>query len=296
MKVSIITPTLNIDEFLNNSIDCVRKQNYKDFIEHIIIIDSEISNLPVSIKRKGYNLIFFSNQGNKGPSNARNLGLDKCTGEVIFFLDSDDLWPYDYLSKIMDIYKSNSNIFSISTIGYQFTNLNKLFKIKYSNSLISEGYINSSKIAWNAIGCPSGFSYRSTDEIKDLRFFSSARYFEDYLFYLNLHFKYDKNIYRTTQTNYWYRKSICQATYKPILYNVEDSKNAILNILYKVEALQKSKYLTITNIQLNRLTRKFANKNVLFITLLLCLYAPSYFISIFGKFIFQIKNTLILKN
>ncbi|MGP4079216.1 bifunctional glycosyltransferase/CDP-glycerol:glycerophosphate glycerophosphotransferase [Pseudalkalibacillus sp. R45] len=91
-KVSIIIPIYNTEEFLDECIYSIIKQKYENF-ELLLINDgsglsctnkiNEIAKIDARIK-------VFHQEERKGVGVARNLGLDKATGDYIYFMDSDD--------------------------------------------------------------------------------------------------------------------------------------------------------------------------------------------------------------
>lgn len=99
--VSIITPVFNRQEFLDECVQSILNQSYKNW-ELILIDDCStdasvkmIKNYVASDKRiKAY---FFNK--NVGAGVARNKGIEISTGRFIAFLDSDDYWHKEKLNK-----------------------------------------------------------------------------------------------------------------------------------------------------------------------------------------------------
>jgi len=88
--VSIITPVYNGSEYLENLIQSVLNQTYPN-IEHIIIDDgSQDNEATVSILRKHSRLRWWS-QSNKGQYATMNDGLSAARGQIICFVNADDL-------------------------------------------------------------------------------------------------------------------------------------------------------------------------------------------------------------
>lgn len=96
-KVSIIIPAYNAEATLNRCIDSVLSQNYLN-IEIIIVDDGSTDNTFDIAKNYSSNVSFYS-QSNKGACAARNLGVMKCTGYYVKFLDSDDFLSPESISK-----------------------------------------------------------------------------------------------------------------------------------------------------------------------------------------------------
>lgn len=91
MKISIVIPVYNSQKYLERCLDSVLMQTYKD-LEVILINDGSIddSKQICDFYSSIDNRINVRHTPNKGVSSARNLGLSLCTGEYIYFLDSDD--------------------------------------------------------------------------------------------------------------------------------------------------------------------------------------------------------------
>lgn len=90
--VSIITPSFNQGDFIADNILCIRNQMYKN-IEHIIIDGSSTDDtLEVLKKYEGsYNMRWVSEPDN-GMYEAVNKGLKMSKGEILAYLNSDDLY------------------------------------------------------------------------------------------------------------------------------------------------------------------------------------------------------------
>ena len=90
-KVSVIIPIYNVEKYLRECLDSVVGQTLQD-IEIICIDDGSTDNSAriVAEYMERYDNIKLIRQENRGPSCARNAGLDIATGEYVYFLDSDD--------------------------------------------------------------------------------------------------------------------------------------------------------------------------------------------------------------
>lgn len=111
--ISIIIPTYNRSGFLREAIDSVLKQTWKDF-ELIIVDDGSTDNTQELLSNYTGKISLISTE-HKGPSAARNRGIQTAQGEYITFLDSDDIWKPDKLKKQMDFFKNNPHIFICQT-------------------------------------------------------------------------------------------------------------------------------------------------------------------------------------
>jgi len=88
--VSVVIPTYNRADTLSRTLDSVLEQTYRH-IELIVVDDGSTDSTAEMIKK--YNdQIQYSYQENAGPSAARNRGIAEARGDLVTFLDSDDLW------------------------------------------------------------------------------------------------------------------------------------------------------------------------------------------------------------
>lgn len=112
MKISIVTPNYNYEQFIGQTIESVVTQDY-DNIEHIIVDDGSTDNSVVIIKdyQKRYpEKIKLIQQENKGQTNAINNALKNVTGDIINWINSDDTFCPNVFFEIMNIFKNNNSI------------------------------------------------------------------------------------------------------------------------------------------------------------------------------------------
>lgn len=91
MRFSIIIPVYNVEKYISKCIESVKGQTLTDF-ECLIIDDgTKDKSIEKAIEVIGNDERFkIYHKANGGLSDARNYGIDKATGEYLFFLDSDD--------------------------------------------------------------------------------------------------------------------------------------------------------------------------------------------------------------
>ena len=101
MKISIITICYNSESTINATLKSVKNQTYSD-IEHIII-DGKSQDETVNICKQFQHIFKIISETDKGVYDAFNKGLKIATGEVIGFLNSDDIFfDNDVLQSIAD--------------------------------------------------------------------------------------------------------------------------------------------------------------------------------------------------
>lgn len=90
MRVSVVIPTYNRPEFVREAIASVLRQDYPDV--ELVVVDDGSSDGTAAVVREFGTAVRYLWQENRGVSAARNRGAAACTGDLIAFLDSDDLW------------------------------------------------------------------------------------------------------------------------------------------------------------------------------------------------------------
>lgn len=137
--VSIIIPAYNCENTIERCLRSIINQNYKD-IEILLINDgSTDSTYKICCDYKNLDSrIRLFNQRNLGPSTARNLGLDMCSGEYVFFVDADDYIDDCVIATMVknskkynaDIVASNIRVCFDEKIIYPFSTKKDLFYSK----------------------------------------------------------------------------------------------------------------------------------------------------------------------
>ena len=89
-KVSIITPSYNQGHFLEETIQSVLNQDYPN-IEYIIIDGGSSDNSPEIIQRFADRLAYWQSKPDKGQTDAINQGFARASGDVLAWLNSDDI-------------------------------------------------------------------------------------------------------------------------------------------------------------------------------------------------------------
>lgn len=114
--VSIITPVYNAEKFLHDTINSVLEQDYKNW-EMILVDDCSKDNSEKIIREYEKNdkrIKYIKLEKNVGAAKTRNLALEKAKGRYIAFLDSDDVWKKNKLSKQIKFMEDRD-------IGFSFT-------------------------------------------------------------------------------------------------------------------------------------------------------------------------------
>lgn len=129
-KISIIVPVYNAENYLENCLNSLINQTYKNI--QIILVDDGSCDRSYSIcqlyanKDKRIDLI---KQKNSGVSSARNKGLSKANGDYVIFVDSDDFCSQDMCEIIIN---------EISNNDFLIYGLSKVYKDKETLLLFDE--------------------------------------------------------------------------------------------------------------------------------------------------------------
>lgn len=121
-KVSIVVPVYNAEDCISDTIMSVLKQSYTDF--ELLLVDDSSTDKSCSIM-EGFlsdNVRILDNTEAKGAAGARNTGIKNAAGRYIAFLDADDLWIPDKLSKQIAFMENMGAAFSFT--GYEFADEN----------------------------------------------------------------------------------------------------------------------------------------------------------------------------
>ena len=147
MKLSIIIPVYNVEQYLRQCVESVLAQTYQDL--EIILVDDgstdgsgkiadEICSTPNSLIVSSSHRLKCIHKPNGGLSDARNAGLRVATGEYVAFLDSDDVYllndgleqlmalaqaeqPDVLLFQAVDVYPNHQSVRKAYDVDYMAT-------------------------------------------------------------------------------------------------------------------------------------------------------------------------------
>lgn len=104
MKISVVTPSLNQGQFINDTIASVQDQNYPDF-EHIIIDGGSTDNTIEILE--SYNHLKWISEKDNGQADAINKGFKMASGEIIAWLNSDDYYDANIFKTVVSYFELN---------------------------------------------------------------------------------------------------------------------------------------------------------------------------------------------
>lgn len=118
-KLSIVVPVYNAEEYLNQCINSILEQSFKDF--ELIIVDDGSKDCSGSIcdeYAKADSRVYVIHTENHGVVTARRTGVNYARGEYTAFVDSDDWLDPDFYSCIFeDAEKTNADVWVCSRVS-----------------------------------------------------------------------------------------------------------------------------------------------------------------------------------
>lgn len=155
--VSIVMPAFNCEKFISLTLDSVIKQTYQNW-EVIVIDDCSTDGTAKVVQKyikKDTRIKYYKLERNSGTALARNKAIDMAMGKYIAFLDSDDTWEPEKLTKQVNFMDENNFHFTCTSykkIDEQGKYLNKTIfsKTKSSYNDILRTCPGNSTVMYNA--------------------------------------------------------------------------------------------------------------------------------------------------
>jgi len=107
-RITVITPSLNQGSFIGQTIDSVLDQSYPDL--EYIIIDGGSTDNTLAVLKKYSGRISWVSEEDAGQSNAINKGLRMASGEIITYLNSDDIYHPGALTAVGEFFASHPEV------------------------------------------------------------------------------------------------------------------------------------------------------------------------------------------
>tara|TARA_B100000035_G_C20992956_1_gene551105 strand:+ start:335 stop:1072 length:738 start_codon:yes stop_codon:yes gene_type:complete len=108
-KISIITVTKDSEKFLTQNILSVKSQKYRNF-EHIIVDGNSKDKTIKIINSYKRSVKFIKNKKDKGLYHAMNVGIKKCSGDIIGILNSDDIYFKNTLKIVNEYFNKHRDL------------------------------------------------------------------------------------------------------------------------------------------------------------------------------------------
>jgi len=109
MKVSVLMATYNYGRFIGDAIDSVLSQDYAGPLQCVVVDDGSTDGTAAAVARFG-DSVRYIRQANGGQASALNRAFTECTGEVICFLDADDLWKPTKVRRVVEAFAASPEV------------------------------------------------------------------------------------------------------------------------------------------------------------------------------------------
>lgn len=263
--VTIIIPIYNVENYVTDCINSVKKQTYKN-LQVICVDDCSTDNSYSIVKILTANDSRFSlvrNEANMGLSYSRNVGMKSATGEYILFLDPDDWLEKDTINFLVE--HATKKYFDVVLFGFQKRDCE-------SNDVIGSVTHSSCKEFVTGLDCLE-YVYQNKevnvsacckfwrkDFLKehDLQFYEGIVY-EDTLFFINT-MRCAKGIYMTSKALYNYRIRSDSISHAEGVYKKNQLKSYIIIYAELLYLLKKYAHENRVNGIICSRLNLFANK------------------------------------
>ena len=211
-KVSIILPVYNAERFLSVCLDSILRQSYRNW-ELIAVDDGSQDNsleILLSYAAKDGRIQVIS-KSNEGVSVARNVALQKATGEYVYFVDADDVVLPQALEILIHAMEARnatfvkSDFLPIDENGNQvFVNKKQVIRRKYDGKVMGAEKFYT-KILLKEYFLWTCLFRRDIIQKNKIRFIPHCRLMEDAAFVVEYLLYSDRNVYKDACV-YGYRK------------------------------------------------------------------------------------------
>ena len=198
VKVSVVMPFYNQSAFVEEAVQSVQAQTYKN-VELIIVNDGSTEDgAQTFLSKYESSTIKVFHTANKGVAAARNFGIAQSTGEYILPLDADDYIHKDLIKTAVEVLDNQASISLIRTgVQYVGVNTGTYFLPSYSRQghLLQNLFFNTSLMRRSAMLAIGGYDENFIDGWEDWDMF--LRYVND-----------DSEVFTINQAYLYYRLKI----------------------------------------------------------------------------------------
>lgn len=144
-KISIVTPSFNQGQYIEQTIQSVLDQNYPN-LEYIIIDGGSTDETVDIIKKYESKITYWVSENDTGQTDAINKGFAKCTGDIFNWINSDDYYEPDSFFKLAKYFIENPDINVVSGREWGFNDIQPQEKILYEGSVVAKNVYETIRI------------------------------------------------------------------------------------------------------------------------------------------------------
>lgn len=185
-RVSIIVNTFNHERFISRALGSVLDQDFSPTDTEIIVVDDGSADRTGEIACGFHPRIRYIRKPNEGQVSAFSVGIAAACGELIAFLDGDDWWTNDKLSKVVDAFDRYPEI---AAIGHGYYEVDEAGSPRGAMSPESEYRLNFSTVAsarfaanLRVFGGTSRMAMRRSALLRTLPVPSELPFFDNFIF------------------------------------------------------------------------------------------------------------------
>jgi glycosyltransferase involved in cell wall biosynthesis len=199
--VSVVIPTYNYGRYIAEAVDSALNQSYGPF--EVIVVDDGSTDDTETVVRAFGNRVRYIKQQNAGVCAARNRGVAESSGQLIAFLDADDIWEPTKLEKQAALFASDPQIGLVHSAMREFdSDTGETVALHVDGE---EGWVADEMLLWEktAINGPGGAIMVSREAFEAVGGFDEGmKVSEDWDFCYRVARKYKVGFVREPLVNY----------------------------------------------------------------------------------------------
>jgi glycosyltransferase involved in cell wall biosynthesis len=134
-RVSVLVNTYNHQQLLAQALDSIAEQDYPSANIETIVVDDGSTDDTAKIAERYVPQIRLIRKANGGQVSAVNMGAQWCSGEFVAFLDGDDWWRRDKITKIVEAFQKYGDV---AAVGHGFYETDEAGRVTEERTLKGE--------------------------------------------------------------------------------------------------------------------------------------------------------------